>query len=547
MISSRRTWGRMPRPELPRRVSRLLHRESYASIASVLNSAATHKRFNPLSPWPIVYPPKPLRRGAVCRPKGRKAIRKATRHSDRIRAATEESSKSWADTKLKALCSRNQKTKKRSRVPENHTLPGRPRKRLRTQISPGTEQTKRKRHQDEVHPTRLLPESSPKRQRISAVPTEQTIGNARIEFWSERKTWPTEKQERAMRRLRELVDDARAKKRSLSRKRSSSSINSETSQTQTSSSQQPRQQKSAPYKHQLFEEQLKDCGSFMDDFPGGITAGSEKLCQSLLGGTQSPPEHTLFSEDDIFKKTCRRIRGESETKVVRDIAPLIVPSAEILADSGAKHLEVLRETVNTCWTNPITFIKPLGSRPGPRPQPDFGLGSKRDAFTREQLQKLQPFMGNLLTDSTLIAATYNMYLPFISVEVKCGAVALDIADRQNAHTQSVSLRGSHTLFRLVGREKELHREINGFLISHSDVDVRIWGHYAVVDGHDVQYYRHPIRKFDFTELNGKQRWTAYTLVGNIYDLWLPKHFNRICDIIDMLPADLNFDVSEHDP
>lgn len=77
--------------------------------------------------------------------------------------------------------------------------------------------------------------------------------------------------------------------------------------------------------------------------------------------------------------------------------------------------------------------------------------------------------------------------------------------------------------------------------------MRIWGHYAVIDGNDVKYYRHPIRKFDFTELNGKERWTAYTFVRNIYDLWLPKHFKRICDIIDMLPADLDFDVSEQDP
>jgi len=77
--------------------------------------------------------------------------------------------------------------------------------------------------------------------------------------------------------------------------------------------------------------------------------------------------------------------------------------------------------------------------------------------------------------------------------------------------------------------------------------VRIWGHYAVIDGDDVKYYRHPIRKFDFTELNGKEKWTAYTFVRNIYGLWLPKHFERICDIIDMLPADLNFDVSEQGP
>jgi len=143
----------------------------------------------------------------------------------------------------------------------------------------------------------------------------------------------------------------------------------------------------------------------MDDYTEGITAKSEKLCQTLLKGTQPPPEHTLFSDDYLFKKTCKRIRGENETKVVRDIAPLIVPSAEILADRGAGHLEILRETVNACWVNSITFMKPPGSRPGPRPQPDFGLGFKRDAFSREQLQKLRPYIGDPLADSSLIAAT----------------------------------------------------------------------------------------------------------------------------------------------
>ena len=41
----------------------------------------------------------------------------------------------------------------------------------------------------------------------------------------------------------------------------------------------------------------------------------------------------------------------------------------------------------------------------------------------------------------------------------------------------------------------------------------------------------------------------YMLLSGIptIDLWLPKHFARICNIIDMLPADLDFDVSEQGP
>jgi hypothetical protein len=57
------------------------------------------------------------------------------------------------------------------------------------------------------------------------------------------------------------------------------------------------------------------------------------------------------------------------------------------------------------------------------------------------------------------------------------------------------VRGIVELFRLVNREKERHREILAFSISHD---------------HETTFYRHPIRKFDFTELDGKEKWTSYT-------------------------------------
>ena len=56
-------------------------------------------------------------------------------------------------------------------------------------------------------------------------------------------------------------------------------------------------------------------------------------------------------------------------------------------------------------------------------------------------------------------ATWKMYLPFLTCEVKCGAAALDVADRQNAHSMTLAVKGVVELFRLVKREKELHREI----------------------------------------------------------------------------------------
>lgn len=442
-----------------------------------------------------------------------------------------------------------------TRDSENPTSIERPRRRLKTQTPSPTKQIEEAVPQeDEASPSHVSPEPFPKRARTSATPAShlvrKTISETRTEFWVENETWPTEEQESTMDRFQGLVNNARARKRPLSRKRSHASLPSETTPTQITGS-ILRDQKCAPYRHPLFQRQLKDYGSFMDDHELGITAESENLCQQLLKGPQPTPQYSLFSDDEIFKKTCKRLKSENETKVVLRISELIVPSAEILADQGAKHLAILRETTNVCWANSIPFTHPSGSgsnsRSGPRPQPDFGLGFDRDAFSPEQLQKLQPFFGDLLTDYSLFAATYQMYFPFLTSEVKCGDGGLDVADRQNAYTQSVILRGLHALFQLVGREEELHQEVNSFSISHNDEDVRIWGHYIVIDGKDAKFYRHLISKFIFAPSGeGDQRWKAYKFIKNVYDLWLPKHFERICSVIDMLPTDLSFDISEQD-
>ena len=52
----------------------------------------------------------------------------------------------------------------------------------------------------------------------------------------------------------------------------------------------------------------------MDAYVEGITAESEKLCQMLLQAPQSLPEHTLFSDDELFKKTCKELEAKTRLK-----------------------------------------------------------------------------------------------------------------------------------------------------------------------------------------------------------------------------------------
>lgn len=273
----------------------------------------------------------------------------------------------------------------------------------------------------------------------------------------------------------------------------------------------------------------------MRDSELGISDDSKTLCQTLLKTVQAEPRDSLF-RSDLFETTRRKMEDRNEPRVIRDITPLIVPPAEILYIYGASHLKHLIESINEEWNNAIPFTST-------RPQPDYSVGFGRNAFNEDQLTKLSPYIGNFLAgDKCFFMATYLMYFPFLTCEVKCGGAALDIADRQNAHSMTLAVRGIVELFRLVKREDEVNRKILAFSVSHDHQSVRIYGHYPVITGKDVKYYRHPIHAFNFTALGGKDKWVAYRFTKNIYDRWMPTHFENICSAINQLPSDLDSDV-----
>ncbi|KAL7922906.1 hypothetical protein ACQKWADRAFT_291755 [Trichoderma austrokoningii] len=291
----------------------------------------------------------------------------------------------------------------------------------------------------------------------------------------------------------------------------------------------PREAKSIPYARPSYETVLAAKKSFMDTCDQGIQKASRDLCETLLSSKQAYPRDSLF-RDDLFDTTCRKIRNQNEAMIIRDISPLIVPSAQTLAIHGATHLNHLMESVNEGWNSARPFY-------GPRPQPDYSLGFGRFAFTDDQLKKLEPFVGEDPDSVTsLFMATWQMYFPFLSCEVKCGNQALDIADRQNAHSMTLAVRGIVELFRMAKREKELHLQILAFSVSHNQREVRIYGHYPLMDGEKTEFYRHPI--LDMVFALGKEKWAAYTFIRNVYDIWMLTHLERISSAIDALSPNL---------
>ncbi|KHN97422.1 uncharacterized protein MAM_04437 [Metarhizium album ARSEF 1941] len=322
-----------------------------------------------------------------------------------------------------------------------------------------------------------------------------------VGFWTQENKWPQEYFQLDIEQLlaQKLYPVSRNRKRS----------NSATSTTP--SDQAPRDEKSALYRDARYE-----------------------LLLQTKEGDQLVPQDTVF-DDSIFAHACCNLQSKNEARVIQDISRLIVPSAETLAlrIKSLRHLHLI-ESVNEGWNNSMPLT-------GTRPQPDYSVGFKRKAFSDLQLAKLSLFIGDFIGgDQSLFMATYYMYFPSFTCEVKCGAAALDVADRQNAHSTALAVRATTKLFRAVNREDEVHRHIQAFSISHDHTSVRIYGYYPVLEGRDsTKCYRHSIRKFDFTELDGKERWTAYRFTKNLYELWAPAHFKRLCSAIDQLPLDLS--------
>ena len=129
----------------------------------------------------------------------------------------------------------------------------------------------------------------------------------------------------------------------------------------------------------------------------------------------------------------------------------------------------------------------------------------------------------------------NMYFPFFTCEVKCGATALDIADRQNAHSMTLAVRGIVTLFTLAKRQQELHRKVLAFSVSHDHRCVRIYGHYPHIGESETTYYRHLISEFSLIASDGEKKWTTCQFTKNIYKKWLPTHLAKIRSAIDDIP------------
>ena len=136
-------------------------------------------------------------------------------------------------------------------------------------------------------------------------------------------------------------------------------------------------------------------------------------------------------------------------------------------------------------------------------------------------------------------ATYRMYFPSLTCEVKCVRAALDIADRQNAHSMTIAVRGIIDLYRAVKPRERASPGYPRLFDSHDHRSVRIYGHNAIIEPGKTTFCRHPIHAFYFRL--AKEKLTTYKFAKNH---WVPIHLKRICSAIEDLPRGVDLGLSQ---
>lgn len=406
--------------------------------------------------------------------------------------------------------------------------PPKPLRLVRHTSEPPQQGRTRKRRQKEQHPSG---DRTSKRRRVRQDATEgekshqgNTPEGSRVSEWVEElpETFPPA-DNMHRHRLAEQKSSA-----SLRRKRSDSSSSVA---SVTPSDQKSREGKSAAYAHKGYQMRLWTVGVLLDS-ELTISDESETFCQGLLKTECHIPDDTLL-RDDVYREAIRDLQERNESRVIQDICRLFVPSVQTLAKVSEKRYRVLVESVNEAWDCCYPLLDP-------RPQSDYAVGFGRSGLTEARIKKLHPLIQDDPTWRSDFTSTYYMYFPFFATEVKCGTSGLVIADRQNAHTMGVIVRGILLLYRLAGKESQLHNKPVAYSMSHDHQMVRLTGWGPVINGDFFTVHPFSIHSFDVTARKGLERWTPRRFTFGVYEYGLTLLY-RINAIIDELPPDLNLE------
>ena len=291
-------------------------------------------------------------------------------------------------------------------------------------------------------------------------------------------------------------------------------------------------------------ERLSKHGIFMKT-SALIQKSSKDLGHRFMTGDRTPASHTSFPLSKL-PMVLDRVQSLNESRIQRDITPLIVPSAETLFFCDELNVDYIGDEVNADWTRCAT----MG---GTVPKPDYTAGILPKAFTAEERENLQHYASPMRP----FLFTPELAFPFLMCEAKTGERGMNEADRQNVHSASIAVRAIIELYKEAfgktapDRVRDLYGKILVFTVSHDNDRACVYGHFAVAattPGEELEFYRHQFALTSLIVDDGRDSYRVYNFVRNVYDNFAPEHLERIKDAAKVLrrpgePAATSFGTS----
>ena len=292
----------------------------------------------------------------------------------------------------------------------------------------------------------------------------------------------------------------------------------------TSYTQSVKDGENPPAYTRLHEEKMEEAGLVMAIHQANVTDDCKQLWKDIQDADFTLPESRLFQRERLLK-VLDRVRFRNEAGVVRDITPVIVPSAELLHIDGHQGLACVTESMNAKWDNIATLC-------GPMPKPDFVAGISPSAFTADQREKLK--MHHTANCPNLFPE--SMYYPFLICEVKSSDKPIQEAERQAMHSASIAANAIIQLYKKISQAHELNQRVLTVSVSHNNSTVKVYGHFARVEDDKITFFRHRIYEANFaadlaeaddaTSQTYADSWKAYKLIRGVYQLFFPQHLEH---------------------
>ncbi|GME44636.1 uncharacterized protein LTHEOB_11860 [Neofusicoccum parvum] len=266
----------------------------------------------------------------------------------------------------------------------------------------------------------------------------------------------------------------------------------------------------------------------------GLSKDSEEWIRKLKEKKREDPNDGRF-QAKVLQVKLPRLQNKNEMAVIIALQDLVCPEAEELAELHlddkelAEKYDLFANLWNEQWAKQPQALPGFGT-----PRPDYCVGFSLSAFTEEQSRKLDV----LSSEKTVLMPTTLMHFPFLTCEVKSWQQSLDFADNQNAHNIYVAVQAMVELFRMAKRESDIDGQILAFSVSYNHSQVAWHAYYPVIKGERTDICRRPLFKVFLSPDDNPNSWRSWNLARNLYELWAPDLYHRLCKAIDAVELDV---------